>query len=75
MPRMPTADDLGYSTGRSSAVPRQMRDNLSPAIARAGQVIANEADANAASTRQLALRQKSEDDAIDLARARADWNS
>lgn len=81
MPRMPTEDALGFNLPRSRDVGSRRRDimgeaiaNAGQAVARTGQVFTDEAARNLASDRELALRQKQEDDALDLARARADWN-
>jgi GH24 family phage-related lysozyme (muramidase) len=81
MPRMPTEEALGFNLPRSRDVPRQQEDIIGRAVSRAGQaiegagrVVSDEADRNLEFDRDLALRQKKEDDALDLARARADWN-
>lgn len=81
MPRMPTEDSLGFNLPRSQDVGSRRRDIMGQAIAEAGQAVARtgrvfteEAARNLDHQRDLALKQKLEDDALDLARARADWN-
>lgn len=80
MPRMPTEETLGFAVPRSNDVARQRRDMIGESIAQAGrqvaqvgQVLGAVADRNLQVDRQIALRQKEEDDTLDLARARADW--
>jgi hypothetical protein len=81
MPRMPTDDSLGYNLPRSQGIPQQRRDMTGEALAGlgrtafgVGRIISDEADKNLQLKRGFELRQKEEDDALDLTRARADWN-
>lgn len=80
MPRMPTEDSLEFNLPRSRDVPRQRREVIGEAIAgagqqiaRTGQVFTDQANRDVAVDRDIALKKKAEDDALDLARARADW--
>lgn len=81
MPRLPTEDALGFNLPQSSNVRSQRRSVTGEAIAKAGailgeagQVIGDEAAKNLAVDRSITLKKKGEDDALDLTRARADWN-
>jgi len=81
MPRMPTADSLGMNLPQSQAIPRQQQDMvgeasraLGGAVARMGETITQENQANIDNQRQIDIRQKEQGDALDLTRARTDWN-
>jgi hypothetical protein len=78
---MPTEDSLGFNLPRSRDVPRQRREVIGQTVAEAGQQIARTGreigaavDRSLAVDRNIELQQKEQDDALDLAKARADWN-
>ncbi len=75
MPRMPTEDDLSSPQIRSPAVASRRQDFIGPALARAGQVISANAEADTNQELKIKRQEKGENDAMDLARARADWNT
>jgi len=70
MPRMPEADDLPTSQGISPGIPKQVRDFVGPALENFGQSIAQAGDRLSAQDKIA----QGEEDALDLARARAAWS-
>ena len=74
MPRMPDWTDAPQSKPTSGAVARAPKEFISEAVGRLGDTMRQEASADANLNARLAREGKADADALDLARARADWN-